>query len=83
MNEDICVNFICSALKKADIENKGIIFDNVNSDLDRLYFILGNEEYDIRMWNIGINGEVDYTLFRLVENHGEEVDKGTYYLPLA
>ena len=73
-------SFIEYVLYKANIENSGFKFIENYSDIKRLIFIMDNQEYTIRMWNIYEDGEVEYTLYKRVENHGEDVDRGVYYL---
>lgn len=72
--------FVDTVLYNANMPNNGYIIDKVNSDLDRLYFTMGNQEYIIRMWNISSCGKVDYTLFKAVDNHGETIGRGIYFI---
>jgi hypothetical protein len=53
-------------------------------DLDRVYLMVGKEEYTIRMWNI-TDTYIRWTLFIDVPDedggsHGEEVIEGLYIL---
>ena len=45
-------------------------------DPDRIYFSIGNDIYFIRLWNVFKDKIVDYSLFKAVDNHGEEIVEG-------
>ena len=81
MDEYYYLHMIKSVLAKADIEDKGFIVVEDGLDLKRVIFIMDGDEYVIRMWNILCNGKVEYTLYKTVEDHGEDIDRGVYYLP--
>lgn len=49
-----------------------------DSDLDRIWLNIDGYEYLIRMWNIFENGNVDWSLFKSLEDHSEEVAKGFF-----
>lgn len=70
--------FVKEVMEKAGIDiNRVCILDN---DLSRIYLAVdGNENnYNIRMWNIKEQC-IEYTLFKLLEDYGEEVIKGEYF----
>ena len=50
-------------------------------DLSRVYLAIDSDvnNYNIRMWNIS-NSHIDFTIFKLVEDHGETVCEGYYNL---
>lgn len=77
---NLCEEIIYNVLNDANIDDKNYIFDEYNSDLDRLYITIDNEEYCIRMWNISESGRIDYTLYKLVEDKGEEIESGYNYI---
>ena len=43
-------------------------------DLDRVY--INNDEYTLRMWNIYRDGNVEYTLYKTVDNGGLSIGSG-------
>ena len=47
-------------------------------DIDRIWLKIDGYEYLIRMWNIFENGNVDWSLFKSLEDNSEEVAKGFF-----
>ena len=50
-------------------------------DLDRVHFKIEEQGYAIRMWNIHQVGKkifIRWTLFKLIDNHGEEICDGEF-----
>ena len=72
--------FVDTVLYNANMENTGYTIKKEWCDLDHLIFIMDNQEYDIRMWNICSCGKVDYTLFKTVGDHGEPIGRGIYII---
>ena len=50
--------------------------DEEQYDPDRIFFSIGNDKYIIRLWDIFKDKIVDYTLYKDVGNHGEEIVSG-------
>ena len=77
--------FICKVLEKANIEFDLLSIEDIEID-KRIFISVDGSEYIIRTWNFHSVGKdcfgnvccenVEYTLFKCVGNHGEEVSKG-------
>lgn len=68
---------VIAVLEKAFEEKKS--FTITDADLDRVYFEIEGEDYIVRMWNI-TDRTIEYTLFKCVEDHGEDVSRGVYFI---
>ena len=66
--------FINAVLSNIDYEN----YEIIDVDNRRATIIVDNNEYTIRTWNANIDG-IDFTLFKMNEDHGEEVYSGFYF----
>ena len=73
-NEEKLVNAV---LEKAFEEKKS--FTITDADLDRVYLEIEGEDYIVRMWNI-TDRTIEYTLFKCVGDHGEDVSRGVYFI---
>ncbi len=77
--------FVESVLKRAELANKDYVIDWDQSDMDRIFLMINNQEYTIRTWKIYKSSKVEYTLFKTVdylgnESHEQEVCHGEHYL---
>lgn len=82
LNKDEYEMFIDVVLKNSNLGIGNYEVKKEWSDLDHIIFIMDNQEYNIRMWNIDdTNGRIEYTLFKSIDNHGEELSSGIYYFP--
>ena len=79
--------FVETVLKRARITNKEYVIEWVESDMDRIVFWIGDQEYTIRTWEINPNGKIVFTLYKIVadneneyESYGEPVRGGVFYM---
>ena len=69
---EIIYGLVARVFNKHKINTDTVTIDDF--DLDRVY--INNDEYTLRMWNIFEDGNVSYTLFKTVGNHGKPLGSG-------
>ena len=69
--------FVNYVIDTANINSENVKI--LDYDLDRVYLAIDSEEnnYNIRMWNI-TNDYIQFTLYKLVDDHGEDVANGVF-----
>ena len=71
---------VIAVLEKAFEEKKS--FTITDADLDRVYFEIEGDDYIVRMWNI-TDRTIEYTLYKCVGDHGEDISSGVYFISLG
>ena len=81
MNEYFKDFFFRVLLEMGHTNIKKISFDFDNGDYEygrRLFYTYDNQPYTIRMWNMYENGDIDFTVYKTVGDHGESQISGYY-----
>lgn len=73
MNKFIRKEIVRAALKEA-LRYK--YKEEEQDNPDRICFSIGNDKYIIRLWDVFKEKIVNYTLYKEVDNHGEEIIEG-------
>lgn len=77
--------FVCKVLENANIEFDIVEIEDIEID-KRIFIKVDGADYIIRTWNFHTVGldylgnvcceDVEYTLFKCVDDHGEEISEG-------
>ena len=81
MNEYFKDFFFRVLLEMGQTNIKLLSYDFDNGDYEygrRLFYTYDDQLYTIRMWDMYENGDIRFTVYKIVDDHGEEHISGYY-----